>query len=149
MTKQTAQAGEMSLGPTGAQQAGMIGPQTLALIEVFKRTPQSASGFTLARPSDCKAVVDQLGEVLARNRLAFRRGQTEFMKQSPIRDYPNELLRRFPSPLIKPDVRVSRILSDWFRCKAHDGNPAAERREPRRSCRGGISVFHGFANRRV
>jgi hypothetical protein len=29
---------------------------------------------------------------------------------------------RFPSPLIKPDVRISRIrLSDWFHLAAHDG----------------------------
>src|SRR5580700_5057951 len=52
---------------------------------------------------------------------------------------------RFPSPLIKPDVRVSRIrLSDWFRCEAHDGNPAAARREPRRSFCGGISASHDW-----
>jgi hypothetical protein len=38
---------------------------------------------------------------------------------------------RLPSPLIKPDVRVSRIrLSDWFHCKAHDGNPAPAPRAP-------------------
>src|ERR1700749_3963262 len=36
---------------------------------------------------------------------------------------------RLPSPLIKPDVRISRIrLSDWVRCEAHGGNPAAELR---------------------
>ena len=30
---------------------------------------------------------------------------------------------RFPSPLIKPDVRISRIrLSDWFHLAAHDGD---------------------------
>jgi hypothetical protein len=48
-------------------------------------------------------------------------------------------------PLIKPGVRVSRIrLSDWFHCKAHDGNPAAERRAPRKSPRGGISAFRDW-----
>src|SRR3954465_6109079 len=31
---------------------------------------------------------------------------------------------RFPSPLIKPDVRISRIrLSDWFHLAAHGGGP--------------------------
>src|SRR3954449_9677685 len=31
---------------------------------------------------------------------------------------------RFPSPLIKPDVRISRIrLSDWFHLAAHGGAP--------------------------
>src|SRR5262245_3272258 len=31
---------------------------------------------------------------------------------------------RFPSPLIEPDVRISRIrLSDWLHPKAHDGRP--------------------------
>ena len=31
---------------------------------------------------------------------------------------------RFPSPLIKPDVRVSRIrLSDWLHLTAHGGGP--------------------------
>ena len=41
---------------------------------------------------------------------------------------------RIPSPLIKPDVRISRIrLSDWFHYKAYDGNPAPEPRAPRRS----------------
>src|SRR3954452_4899573 len=35
---------------------------------------------------------------------------------------------RFPSPLIKPDVRISRIrLSDWFHRAAHGGAPSAER----------------------
>src|SRR4029453_3717180 len=30
---------------------------------------------------------------------------------------------RFPSPLIKPDVRISRIrLSDWFHLTAHGGD---------------------------
>src|SRR3954467_10217563 len=30
---------------------------------------------------------------------------------------------RFPSPLIKPDVRISRIrLSDWFHLAAHGGH---------------------------
>ena len=36
---------------------------------------------------------------------------------------------RFPSPLIKPDVRVARIrLSDWLRVKAHGGGPRCTRR---------------------
>ncbi len=31
---------------------------------------------------------------------------------------------RFPSPLIEPDVRISRIrLSDWLHLKAHGGRP--------------------------
>ena len=31
---------------------------------------------------------------------------------------------RFPSPLIKPDVRISRIrLSDWLHPEAHGGGP--------------------------
>ena len=31
---------------------------------------------------------------------------------------------RFPSPLIKPDVRISRIrLSDWLHLEAHGGVP--------------------------
>src|SRR3954462_10764832 len=35
---------------------------------------------------------------------------------------------RFPSPLIKPDVRISRIrLSDWFHRAAHGGAPSAVR----------------------
>ena len=35
---------------------------------------------------------------------------------------------RFPSPLIKPDVRISRIrLSDWLRRTAHDGEPVCLR----------------------
>jgi len=35
---------------------------------------------------------------------------------------------RFPSPLIKPDVRIYRIrLSDWLRRKAHDGEPVCLR----------------------
>ena len=35
---------------------------------------------------------------------------------------------RFPSPLIKPDVRISRIrLSDWFHLAAHGGAPSAVR----------------------
>jgi hypothetical protein len=35
---------------------------------------------------------------------------------------------RFPSPLIKPDVRISRIrLSDWFHLTAHGGAPSAVR----------------------
>ena len=39
---------------------------------------------------------------------------------------------RFPSPLIKPDVRISRIrLSDWLHGKAHGGAP----RWTRRSCK--------------
>src|SRR5215217_1587918 len=33
---------------------------------------------------------------------------------------------RFPSPLIKPDVRISRIrLSDWFQPAAHGGAPSS------------------------
>ena len=33
---------------------------------------------------------------------------------------------RFPSPLIKPDVRISRIrLSDWLHRKAHGGDTSA------------------------
>ncbi len=49
---------------------------------------------------------------------------------------------RLPSSLIKPDVRISRIrLSDWFHCKAHDGNPAPEPRAPRRSSHWGIVGF--------
>jgi hypothetical protein len=40
----------------------------------------------------------------------------------------------FPSPLIKPGVRISRIrLSDWFGCKAHDGSPVPEPRAAQRS----------------
>ena len=37
---------------------------------------------------------------------------------------------RFPSPLIKPDVRISRIrLSDWLHRKAHgDDRPRSRRR---------------------
>ena len=35
---------------------------------------------------------------------------------------------RFPSPLIKPDVRISRIrLSDWFHRTAHGGAPRSVR----------------------
>jgi len=31
---------------------------------------------------------------------------------------------RFPSPLVKPDVRITRIrLSDWFHRAAHGGAP--------------------------
>jgi hypothetical protein len=39
-------------------------------------------------------------------------------------------LPRFPSPLIKPDVRISRIrLSDWLHRKAHgDDRPRSRRR---------------------
>ena len=41
---------------------------------------------------------------------------------------------RFPSPLIKPDVRFARIrLSDWLHCKAHGGAlrwPRRSRRTP-------------------
>src|SRR3954470_20815114 len=37
-------------------------------------------------------------------------------------------LPRFPSPLIKPDVRIARIrLSDWFHRAAHGGAPNAVR----------------------
>src|SRR3954470_13484055 len=36
---------------------------------------------------------------------------------------------RFPSPLVKPDVRISRIrLSDWLHPKAHGGGPRCTRR---------------------
>src|SRR3954447_12857618 len=36
---------------------------------------------------------------------------------------------RFPSPLIKPDVRIARIrLSDWLHRKAHGGGPRCTRR---------------------
>lgn len=36
---------------------------------------------------------------------------------------------RFPSPLIKLDVRISRIqLSDWFHREAHGGGPRCTRR---------------------
>jgi hypothetical protein len=36
---------------------------------------------------------------------------------------------RFPSPLIKPDVRISRIrLSDWLHRKAHGGGSKPTRR---------------------
>ena len=36
---------------------------------------------------------------------------------------------RFSSPLIKPDVRISRIrLSDWFHLEAHGGAPRWRRR---------------------
>ena len=32
---------------------------------------------------------------------------------------------RFPSPLIEPDLRISRIrLSDWLHRKAHGGRPS-------------------------
>ena len=42
---------------------------------------------------------------------------------------------RFPSPLIKPDVRVSRIrLSDGLHCAALGGNPAVGQRVRQRSC---------------
>jgi len=52
---------------------------------------------------------------------------------------------RFPSPLIKLDMRISRIqLSDWFHCKAHGGNPAAERRASQRSCHWEIVWFRGW-----
>ena len=58
---------------------------------------------------------------------------------------PDCMPTRFPSPLIKPDVRISRIrLSDWFRCEAHGGNPAAELPGPRRSCHGEIVLFRGL-----
>src|SRR3954454_7468275 len=36
---------------------------------------------------------------------------------------------RFPSPLVKPDVRISRIrLSDWLHREAHGGGPRCTRR---------------------
>jgi hypothetical protein len=36
---------------------------------------------------------------------------------------------RLPSPLIKPDVRISRIrLSDWLHLEAHGGAPSWSRR---------------------
>ncbi len=55
-------------------------------------------------------------------------------------------LPRLPSPLIKPDVRVSRIrLSDWFHGKAHVGNPAPERRDPQRPSHWEIALFRGWA----
>jgi hypothetical protein len=41
-------------------------------------------------------------------------------------------LPRFPSPLIKPDVRISRIrLSDWLHLKAHGGDRPRSRRRHR------------------
>ena len=52
---------------------------------------------------------------------------------------------RFPSPVIKPDVRISRIrLSDWLHCEAHGGIPAPEPRVPQRSCRWRIVAFRGW-----
>ncbi len=49
----------------------------------------------------------------------------------------------FPSPLIKPDERISRIrLSDWFHCKAHVGNPV---RQPQASQRSDHWKNVGFA----
>jgi hypothetical protein len=57
----------------------------------------------------------------------------------------HSVLPRLPSPLIKPDVRISRIrLSDWFPCKAHGGNPVAERRDFQRSCHLKIALFRGL-----
>ena len=39
---------------------------------------------------------------------------------------------RFPSPLIEPDVRISRIrLSDWFHVKAHADRPTCSDRSRR------------------
>src|SRR3954468_7665594 len=36
---------------------------------------------------------------------------------------------RFPSPLVKPDVRITRIrLSDWLHREAHGGGPRCTRR---------------------
>jgi hypothetical protein len=44
---------------------------------------------------------------------------------------------RLPSPLIKPDVRISRIrLSDWLHRKAHGGGPKWTRRRWSRGTRG-------------
>src|ERR687897_599307 len=45
----------------------------------------------------------------------------------PVRPVADPALReklRLPSPLVKPDVRISRIrLSDWLHRKAHGGSP--------------------------
>src|SRR5512133_214316 len=42
---------------------------------------------------------------------------------------------RFPSPLIKPDVRISRIrLSDWLHCEAHGGGARWTRRRWNTPC---------------
>jgi hypothetical protein len=113
----SSQASKTSLGETGAPQTdtpeldlltamdrqpwSLVNIRTL--IDVFKQVPLSTSGFTLARSSDCRIIVDHLRDALARNRNAFRREQTEFigqffnlvdsLEESPIRNYPNELLR--------------------------------------------------------
>ena len=40
---------------------------------------------------------------------------------------------RFPSPLIERSMQIScTTLSDWFRCKAHGGNPSPELRVAQR-----------------
>ena len=57
---------------------------------------------------------------------------------------------RFPSPLIEPDVRISRIrLSDWLRDKAHDRRSSPCRRAPSGASRGLIGVVRLIANHRL
>jgi hypothetical protein len=108
-------------------------------------TPQNNLGTALPTLKEQESGTARLEEAVA----AYRAALEEMRTRGRVEDGRGGLRRcqslRFPSPLIKADVRVSRIrLSDWFCCKAHGGNPAAERREPGRSCRGGISVFHGL-----
>lgn len=74
------------------------------LIEKLAEIPQSLSGFTLARPGDCRAATQALKQVLRQNKTLFQRRNEAFAKAffkcvarletvEQIRPYPNELLR--------------------------------------------------------
>jgi len=84
-----------------------------AAIREFQRNATSASGFTLTRPKDFSLAVAHLRNFLRRVPAIFRHSQNEFfglilssietLERSPIRFYPNELLRLH---LVKAEVLI-------------------------------------------
>jgi len=74
-----------------------------AAIKEFQKEATNAAGFTLARPKDFELAVTHLRDFLRRVPAVLRHSQDDFIKQilssiealeqSPIRLYPNELLR--------------------------------------------------------
>src|SRR5262252_6151766 len=84
-----------------------------AAIKEFQKNATGASGFTLTRPKDFNVAVTHLRDFLQRVPTVLRRSQSEFIReilgsievleQSPIRLYPNELLRLH---LVKAEILI-------------------------------------------
>ncbi len=98
-----------------------------------KRIGSSSRLPALSTPARSKSTELLSGQTRSRTRPRSCRRKTQQTSAAAVESRKGAVSRRnafrFPSPLIKPDVRFSRIrLSDWFRRKAHGGGPMCTRR---------------------